>query len=181
MLHRLVEIGVDRGEFGFSLLSKTTNCTLYLGVDPYTPFGEMFPYDRAGDINMASIRLSPFSRIAKIVRAESVCIVDDIRSGNIDSKMYTDPFDFVYVDGSHDEEDVYADCVAWWDLLSDKGILAGHDWSMRSDGHPGVRRAVERFADEKGATIYVTYKDDPTSWYIYKSGKPGPDWNRIID
>lgn len=181
MLHRLVEIGVDRGEFGRTLVSRCQNCTLYLGIDPYAAYNEMFPFDRVADIGMAVNSLSPYSNKAKLIRTTSHGLAEAIKSGSIDSRMYTDPYDFVYVDGSHSEEDVYADCVDWWDLISEQGILAGHDWSMMSGVHPGVQRAVRRFAKEKDRTIYLTYKDDPTSWYIYKNGKPGADWTRLID
>lgn len=51
--------------------------------------------------------------------------------------------DLIYIDGSHEEDDVYQDLVAWWDLLRDGGVLFGDDWEW-----DGVRLAVERFAEE---------------------------------
>jgi hypothetical protein len=50
----------------------------------------------------------------------------------------------IYIDGSHEEEDVYADLVSYWDLLSADGILFGDDYSWT-----GVKMAVDRFAREK--------------------------------
>lgn len=56
--------------------------------------------------------------------------------------------DLIYIDGSHEEEDVYQDLVAWWDLVRPGGALVGDDWSW-----DGVRLAVERFAAEEGIAI----------------------------
>ena len=61
--------------------------------------------------------------------------------------------DLIYLDGSHEEEDVYQDIVAWWDLVSRGGVLVGDDWSW-----DGVRMAVSRFASENGLTI--THRHD---------------------
>ncbi|MCF7675609.1 MAG: class I SAM-dependent methyltransferase [Akkermansiaceae bacterium] len=56
--------------------------------------------------------------------------------------------DLIYLDGSHEEEDVYQDLVTWWDLLRSGGILFGDDWSW-----DGVRLAVQRFATENHLSI----------------------------
>src|SRR5690606_34665652 len=36
--------------------------------------------------------------------------------------------DVIYIDASHEEDDVYQDLVQYWDLLSSQGILFGDDW-----------------------------------------------------
>ncbi len=46
----------------------------------------------------------------------------------------------VFLDASHDLENVRADILAWQPLVAPGGILAGHD--LR-DSWPGVRQAVE--------------------------------------
>ncbi|WP_367870084.1 class I SAM-dependent methyltransferase [Luteolibacter sp. Populi] len=56
--------------------------------------------------------------------------------------------DLIYIDGSHEEEDVYQDLVSYWDLVRPGGILLGDDW-----GWDGVRLAVQRFARENGLAI----------------------------
>ena len=61
--------------------------------------------------------------------------------------------DLIYVDGSHEEEDVYQDLVAWWDVLRPAGVLFGDDWSW-----DGVRLAVQRFATENH--LAITHRHD---------------------
>ena len=65
--------------------------------------------------------------------------------------------DLIYVDGSHEEDDVYQDLVAWWDLLRPDGVLFGDDWSW-----DGVRLAVTRFAKE--LDLPVSHRHD--KWEI---------------
>lgn len=56
--------------------------------------------------------------------------------------------DLIYLDGSHEEDDVYQDILTWWDILRPSGILVGDDWSW-----DGVRLAVQRFARENRLPI----------------------------
>ena len=56
--------------------------------------------------------------------------------------------DLIYIDGSHEEEDVFQDLVSYWDLLRPGGVLFGDDWSW-----DGVRLAVEGFASENDLVI----------------------------
>lgn len=56
----------------------------------------------------------------------------------------------IYIDGSHDERDVYLDLVDYWPLLEPGGILCGDDWSAEK---PGVEPAVRRFATEQNLVI----------------------------
>ena len=65
----------------------------------------------------------------------------------------------IYIDGSHEEEDVYADLVSYWDLVQPGGILVGDDW-----GWDGVRLAATRFAKEQGLAV-VQLLD---KWYLAK-------------
>lgn len=67
--------------------------------------------------------------------------------------------DLIYIDGSHEEDDVYADLVSYWDLVRPGGVLVGDDW-----GWDGVRLAATRFARENGLT--VTQLAD--KWYLEK-------------
>jgi hypothetical protein len=56
--------------------------------------------------------------------------------------------DLIYIDGSHEEEDVHQDLLDYAPLLTPGGALFGDDWSW-----PGVRNAVTRFAKSNRKTI----------------------------
>jgi hypothetical protein len=56
--------------------------------------------------------------------------------------------ELIYVDASHEEDDVYADLIDYWEPLTPRGVIFGDDWSW-----DGVRLAVERFARERGLKI----------------------------
>ncbi len=60
--------------------------------------------------------------------------------------------DMIYIDGSHEEEDVYQDLLDYYNLLTPEGVLFGDDWCWS-----GVRAAVQRFAAEEGIKIRHMY------------------------
>jgi hypothetical protein len=170
-LTRAVEVGVDRGEFARAFLDRWMG-EEYFGVDAYLPYGEM-DYPREADYLFAVNNLAPHSRRAKLLRMGSVEAARLFQPGSVD---------FVYIDAAHDAESVREDLRAWWPILSEQGIFAGHDWDDQPV-HAGVKQAVMGFATEIGQTIYLTavpgYGQEPQpSWYFYKSGMPGSDWKR---
>jgi hypothetical protein len=59
-------------------------------------------------------------------------------------------FDLIYIDGHHDEPEVYADLANYWDLLDANGVMFGDDYLFET---PGVIRAVNRFAFEQGCYL----------------------------
>ena len=68
--------------------------------------------------------------------------------------------DLIYIDGSHNEQDVYDDCVAYWDLLAPGGIMFGDDW-----GWDSVVRAVKRFCNEHA----VNCETNGVHWKLIKN------------
>ena len=56
--------------------------------------------------------------------------------------------DMIYIDGSHEYEDVLQDCREYWKVVSNGGIMFGDDWAWDS-----VRKAVEQFVAENHFTI----------------------------
>jgi hypothetical protein len=63
-------------------------------------------------------------------------------------RMHGIQFPLVYIDGSHEYEDVYNDLVGFWPCVSSGGALFGDDFTPR---WPGVIRAVAEFSDKLGA------------------------------
>ncbi len=71
-------------------------------------------------------------------------------------------FDFIFVDASHEYENVYWDLVNYWPLLKPGGLMAGHDIYM-----DGVKRAVHDYFTKIGLLGYVW--TTPSCWLIKKS------------
>lgn len=70
--------------------------------------------------------------------------------------------ELVYVDGSHEERDVYADLEYYWLAAAPGAVLFGDDLDW-----PGVRNAVQAFAADQRTEL--RYRDD-MFWVLRKPG-----------
>jgi len=68
--------------------------------------------------------------------------------------------DFVFIDASHQFEDVSRDIRKWFPKLKKGGIIAGHDFF--TSVHPGVKRAVEGFFPEDS----IKTIPEQNVWYV---------------
>ena len=69
--------------------------------------------------------------------------------------------DLIYVDGSHEEAEVYADITGYYNILRKKGVLFGDDFN---DYWPGLQNAVRRFVKENKLNL----KLEKDNWIINK-------------
>lgn len=65
-------------------------------------------------------------------------------------KAYSLKADLIYIDGSHEQKDVYDDLTAYWDLLAPGGAIFGDDWTWDS-----VSNAVKAFCAGEGVPYHV--------------------------
>lgn len=158
----VVEIGVDRGIFSEMFMSRARGLRHYIGVDPYQSTDE-FPAARDGDIAVAAIRYAKYPT-GSLLRMTSAQFADSLRNGEL-GHIKERCVDLVYIDAGHTYEDAQRDIAEWWPLVSDKGILAGHDYDYT---HPGVMQAVQEFSDREGVNVMIT-REHPNSWYCYKN------------
>jgi predicted O-methyltransferase YrrM len=69
--------------------------------------------------------------------------------------------DMVYLDASHEEDDVYQDLLLYWKLLRPGGVICGDDWHAF---WYGVICAVGRFAKERDLRLQVANQ----TWVLQK-------------
>ena len=121
-----VEIGVDKADFSFHILSKTP-MTNYYCVDTWQDnFGSNIymkktKFDADGDnrYSEATERLAEFGERVSMLRMSSMEAV---------ANFYNHSLDFVYIDGDHSLEGIYEDIKAWTPKVRIGGIVAGHDY-----------------------------------------------------
>lgn len=72
--------------------------------------------------------------------------------------------DIIYIDASHEENDVYRDIMNWYPKLNKNGILCGDDWGWTKNHKPPfpVQRAVKRAAKELNVEIKIE-----GNWFWY--------------
>lgn len=145
-LKRGAEIGVAFGGHSEAILQNTGVEKLY-AIDSYQhrpeyddPMNLPQPvfdrlYQRTGQ------RLSVFGERVTQIRLDSVEAAREIN----------EPLDFVYIDGDHSYEGVRADMEAWFPLIREGGIIAGHDYGQPA--FPGVKAAADHFFKRFGLTV----------------------------
>jgi glycosyltransferase involved in cell wall biosynthesis len=74
--------------------------------------------------------------------------------------------DLIYIDASHEADDVYADIIQYWQLLKPNGVMIGDDYA--DPNHIGVRVAVHKFIKECNLTL----KTAGNKWWLQKSSDP---------
>lgn len=67
--------------------------------------------------------------------------------------------DVVYIDGSHDYDDVKLDVELYWNIISSKGIIFGDDYNI-----PDVKRAVDEFSLVHNLDLHI----EKSFWRIKK-------------
>jgi predicted O-methyltransferase YrrM len=78
-------------------------------------------------------------------------------------KFKDNSLDFVFLDASHEYEDIKKDIKAWLPKIKSGGILAGHDYyNEGTDWFPGVKQAVNEMLDEFDCSedCWIYYKEE---------------------
>lgn len=124
-------------------------------VDPYLYYPAMpgFTCQEEYDTlyKFAVDRLSPYKH-AIIIRTDSKEFMRDINGFNT-------PYDFVFLDGSHEYEDVKWECENYSKIIRPGGLLSGHDYNI----FDGVNKAVDEFAKQIGKPVEQLHGN---IWYI---------------
>ena len=79
-------------------------------------------------------------------------------------KFKDNSLDFVFIDASHEYEDVRDDIIAWYPKVKPGGIIAGHEYYHEEyDWFPGVKQAVNE--------LLTGFTPDEKCWIYYKPDK----------
>ena len=83
--------------------------------------------------------MKPLENYYKIIKKNSIDAAAQFEDNSLD---------FVFIDASHEYEDVKKDINAWLPKVKKNGILAGHDYYVDEyDYFPGVKKAVNECLD----------------------------------
>jgi SAM-dependent methyltransferase len=150
----LVEVGSWKGRSASFMAVEIINSNKNIKfdcVDTWKGSIEHTTYDVITEENLYDVFLSNIEPVKNII--------NPIRMTSIDaSKLYEDnSLDFVFIDASHEYEDVKADILAWLPKVKIGGILAGHDY----DNFEGVNRAVDEI-------FHINDLEISEYCYIYK-------------
>jgi len=177
-----VEVGVYRGDTSAMLLRAFPLLRLVM-VDSWAVYPEDHPYRQSGDgcarqtrarqenNFQATMKATKFAMDRRLImKFDSVLAAE---SWNIPAinPFCEYPLSFGLIDDDHTYNGVRASILAWWPLIAEDGILAGHDWN-----HPrcrrgiwGVNQAVEEFAKRIGQKVQV----DGEVWWLRKTVESG--------
>ncbi len=159
------EIGVAYGGHSESIL-KNSNIELLYSVDPYSlehdntdgytlPNGINFTQKEYEELNgFAQSRLNKYGERSKFLRLSSHAAFSYFFRHNI-------KLDFVFIDARHRYEDLYTDIFLWEKLISEGGMISGHDYGHES--YPGIKQAVDEWFPSNIKTVHV---DDGNVWWV---------------
>ncbi len=145
-----VEIGVWAGDFSAALLRTVRPTRLHL-LDPWA-FAPDERYEQAWYGGARAGRQAEMDEVYKRVVqrfeteiADGVVVIHRSASAEAAVQFEDASLDWVYVDGNHLYEYVWADLELFAPKVRPGGLLAGDDYGAAGWWDDGVRRAVDRF------------------------------------
>jgi glycosyltransferase involved in cell wall biosynthesis len=133
---KFVEVGSWKGMSSAYMAVEIANSTKdieFYCVDTWegSVEHEQYGIDTSNLYDIFLDNMSPLRKYYKGIRARSLQAVKQFEDNSLD---------FVFIDASHEYEDVKDDIIAWLPKIKNGGIISGHDY-LNQD-FPGVERAV---------------------------------------
>lgn len=146
----IVEVGTAYAGNVYHLLS-TVKVDKLTCIDPYIFYPAMpgFTCQKEYDTlhQFACNRLAPWPQAA-IWKMTSKAAID-----------YVISTDLVFLDGSHDYDDVIWECENYSEVIRPGGVLSGHDYNI----FEGVNKAVDEFSARSGKPVQQLHGN---IWYF---------------
>jgi predicted O-methyltransferase YrrM len=159
---RIIEIGTWKG-LSTSYIGKACNknhSPLWC-VDTWLGTADDFTKDYSGYLQKEDI----FSVFMNNMRLLGIDLTP-VKMASLDAvSLFEDAFfDFIFLDASHDYENVKRDLDAWMPKLKRYGIFGGHDFHLHQS-YFGLRKAVLEFTEREKLKLNL----EPDSiWYFVK-------------
>jgi len=150
----LVEVGSWKGKSLAFLcvesLNKSKNFNIY-SVDIWEDKKELNKTEHTNNIfNIFLENIAPIKQSINVIRNTSV---------NASRTFCDSSIDFVFIDASHEYEDVKDDINAWLPKIKPGGIIAGHDYNSHDNNQVNI--AVNEIFGNKVLSIM-----NQSVWYV---------------
>jgi len=143
---KFIEIGSWKGKssayLAVEIINSKKNITLDC-IDTWKGSSEHVAYENIISDDLYELFIKNISSL--------LSVINPVRLDSISaSKNYEDKtIDFIFIDGSHDYENVKADINAWLPKVKFGGIISGHDYGSWKT----VTKAVDEFFEDKKVLI----------------------------
>lgn len=151
-----LEIGVFTGLNASNLLRNLPNLVLH-GIDPYQTYN-----DWCGPIDNSIITEAENTAIEYITPFKDRFVMHKKTSDAAVHLFNDNYFDFIFIDGRHDYEQVLNDCTNYYPKVKPGGVFSGHDYLHHIGG---VVQAVNEFTLKMNKSIELM---ETSSWKIIK-------------
>jgi len=166
------EIGVQRGEYSELLCKSNPDLKLFC-IDAWTAYKEYItPFRKRFDDSLEDQQkflFDDFYENAKARLAPFNCVLMKKFSLDASKDFEDNSLDFVYIDASHEFQQVTNDIAEWSKKVRPGGIISGHDYW---------------FSNKKPMIIHVkdvvdgwTHSNQIKPWFVFnKNNKPNWFW-----
>lgn len=157
----VAELGVFKGEFSKQIKRIINPNKLYL-IDIFQ--GEMGSGDKDGK-NMEFINLNEhYLKLSEFFKENNDVFIMKGTTIEVMNSFENDYLDMVYIDASHEYEDIKKDLNISYLKVKSGGFILGHDYEINR--FPGVVKAVNEFCEEHDLEISAITEDGLPSFLI---------------